>query len=107
VENDPRLNQAIRLDDLGNFRAAVASVSTRNGPRITWALNEKSVAVATKDQLRRIAMFTKRGFLDRGMNQRTLEKICALRPIRPSILEKCLKLLQQFEKERGRRVKET
>ncbi|HEY1576206.1 MAG TPA: hypothetical protein VGF82_03945 [Terracidiphilus sp.] len=107
MKDDPRLNQATRLDDLRDFRSAVASASTRSVPPIVWAYNEKSVAVATKDQLRRLAMFTKRVFLDQGMNQRTLEKIWALTPVRPSKLDQCLNLLHQFEGKRERFVKET
>lgn len=107
MKDDPRLNQATRLDDLREFRSAVASASKRNAPPIVWAYNEKSIAVATKDQLRRLGMFTKRVFLHQGMNQRTLEKIWALTPVRPSKLEKCLKLLHQFERERERPANES
>jgi hypothetical protein len=104
LKNDPRLNRAVRLDDLGDFMAAVATVSTRKQHSIIWELNEKSVAIATDDQLRRLAAFSQNEFIRRGMNQRTLEKIYARRPVRPSKLAKCLNVLQQCETPNNRRV---
>ena|SRR5438876_2373992 len=101
LKDDPRLNRTIRLDHLGDFVAAVTTVSTSKQPLIVWALNEKSVAIATKNQLSRLAAFSRNEFIRRGMNQRTLEKIYGLRPVRPSKLAKCLKVLQQCEAERN------
>jgi hypothetical protein len=57
LKNDPRLSRAVRLDDLRDFMAAVATVSTRKQPSIIWEINEKSVAIATNDQLRRLGAF--------------------------------------------------
>jgi DNA invertase Pin-like site-specific DNA recombinase len=99
LKDDPRLNRTVRLDDRGDFMAAVATASTRKQPSIIWEINEKSVAIATNDQLRRLAAFSQKEFMRRGMNQRTMEKIRAVKPVRPSILEKCLELLRQCEAE--------
>jgi hypothetical protein len=102
LKNDPRLNRTVRLDDRGDFVAAV--VSTRKQPSIIWEINEKSVAIATNDQLRRLAAFSKNEFIRRGMNQRTLGTIYERRPVRPSKLAKCLKVLQQCEAQKNQRV---
>lgn len=101
LKDDPRLNRTVRLDDLGDFMAAVATVSSKKQPSIIWQLNEKSVAIATNDQLRRLAAFSQNEFIRRGMNQRTMEKIYARRSVRPSKLSKCLDVLQQCEAERN------
>jgi hypothetical protein len=68
LKHDPRLKRTIRLDNLVDFIAAVTAVSKQ--PSIIWALNEKSVALATNNHLRRLAMFSKREFIRRGMNHR-------------------------------------
>jgi DNA invertase Pin-like site-specific DNA recombinase len=104
LKNDPRLNRTVQLDDLRDFMAAVATVSTRKQPAIIWEINEKSVAIATNDQLRRLAAFSQNEFIRRGMNQRTLRKIYARRPVRPSKLAKCLNELQQCEAQQNRRL---
>lgn len=92
--NDSRLNKAIRLRQLGNFVAAVTALSKRQS-RISWALNEKSTAIATKDQLKRIAKLPQNELIRRGMNQKTIRRIIARQPVRPSKLAKCLKLIEQ------------
>jgi len=43
-------------------------------PSITWELTEKCTAIATTDQLTRLANYPKRELIRRGLNQRTLEK---------------------------------
>jgi DNA invertase Pin-like site-specific DNA recombinase len=95
--NDPRLSRAIRLVDPRDFLSAVTTVSTRKVPCITWQLEEKSVATVTNEQLRQFARFSKRQLIRRGMNQKTLGKIYALKPVRPSVLAKYLRMLDQCE----------
>jgi hypothetical protein len=56
-------------------------------------------AIATDEQLARIAKVPKREFIRRGINQHTLEKICAKEPVRVSRLAKVLRVLQQWESE--------
>ena len=94
LKNDSRLNTTMRLHEFGGLVAAVANVS-RKPISVRWALNEKSVAIATKDQLTKIARLSQNELIRRGMNQKTLRRIYDLRPVRPSILEKCLNLLEQ------------
>jgi len=52
----------------------------------------KGNAVATDEQLERIAKVPKREFMRRGMNQHTLEKICKREPVRAEKLAECLKV---------------
>ena len=99
-KEDTRLSRTIRLDDLRDFTAAVASISKSKLPPTFWSFNEKSSATASADQLRRISQFSKCEFMRRGMHQRTLNKICALSPVRPSKLAKCLKVLEECEAQR-------
>jgi DNA invertase Pin-like site-specific DNA recombinase len=99
LKADPRLNTTIRLTDLGDFVTAVTTTSMRKQPPIVWALNEKSVAIATRDQLRRLGEFPKRKLMLLGMNQKTLARIYSRRPVRPSILAKCLEVLRLCEAE--------
>ena len=54
---------------------------------------------ATDEQLKRIANVPKRGFIRRGINQHTLEKICNEEDVRASKLAKVLKVLQEWESE--------
>jgi hypothetical protein len=54
----------------------------------------KGNAVATEEQLARIAKVTKREFMRRGINQHTLEKICNREPVRAMKLAACLKVLE-------------
>ncbi len=93
--DDPRLNNTVRLSDVHNFISAVHTVLKKSGMR--WALNEKRDAIASRNQLIRIANFPKRQFIFGGMNQKTLEKICARVPVGRSKLAKCLKVLEEFE----------
>ena len=55
----------------------------------------KGNAIATDEQLARIADVPKREFMRRGVNQHTLEKICAREPVRATKLAKLLKVLEQ------------
>jgi hypothetical protein len=50
----------------------------------------KGYAIATEEQLARIAQVPKREFMRRGINQHTLEKICGREPVRASKLAKLL-----------------
>jgi hypothetical protein len=58
----------------------------------------KGNAIATDEQLARIAKVPKREFMRRDMNQHTLEKICRREPVRAIKLAICLRIL---EDERG------
>jgi len=53
----------------------------------------KGIAVATEEQLVRIATLPKREFMRREINQHTLEKICRREPVRANKLAKCLMML--------------
>jgi hypothetical protein len=55
----------------------------------------KGNALATAEQLARIAKVPRREFMRRGINQHTLEKICAGQPVRASKLAKCLQVLEE------------
>jgi len=57
-------------------------------------------AVADDEQLARIAKVPKRGFMRRGINQHTLEKICRREPVRAAKLAKCLNALEEYEQEK-------
>ena len=59
----------------------------------------RGTAVATEEQLARIAKVPKREFVRRGINQHTLEKISGREPVRASKLAKCLKVLEEYELE--------
>ena len=59
-------------------------------------------AVADDEQLARIANVPKREFRRRGVNQHTLEKICAREPVRAINVAKCLKVLDAYELEHPR-----
>jgi hypothetical protein len=54
-------------------------------------------AIATDEQLARIAKVAKREFIRRGINQHTLEKICRREAVRASRLARVLQVLQQWE----------
>jgi DNA invertase Pin-like site-specific DNA recombinase len=94
--DDPRLTSTVRLSDVHDFVAAVRTVSAKK-PGMTWALNEQRDTTASNDHLTRIANFPKRQFICRGINQKTLEKICARVPVGASKLAKCLKVLEECE----------
>jgi hypothetical protein len=55
----------------------------------------KGYAIATDEQLEKIADVPKREFMRRGINQHTLEKICKRRPVRAAKLVKCLAILKE------------
>ena len=57
----------------------------------------KGNAVATDEQLARIAKVPKREFMRRGINQHTLEKICQREPVRATKFAKCLRVLEEYE----------
>ncbi|MGH9574704.1 MAG: hypothetical protein ACRD40_14395 [Candidatus Acidiferrales bacterium] len=54
----------------------------------------KCSAIATDEQLARIAMLPTRELRRRGISQHTLEKICKRKPVRVASLMKCLKALE-------------
>lgn len=56
----------------------------------------KGNAVATEEQLVRIAKVPKREFMRRGINQHTLEKICRRESVRATKLAKCLTALEEY-----------
>lgn len=58
-------------------------------------------AIANEEQLARIAKVPKRELMRRGINQHTLEKICACEPVRAMKLAKCLKVLEESEQQRS------
>jgi hypothetical protein len=66
----------------------------------------KGNAIATDEQLSRIAEVPKREFRRRGINQHTLEKICEREPVRASRLAEVLKVLQQWESESENKPKQ-
>ena len=59
----------------------------------------KGNAVADDEQLARIAKVPRREFMRRGINQHTLEKICAREPVRMIKLAKCMNVLEEYEME--------
>jgi hypothetical protein len=63
----------------------------------------KGFAVATDEQLARIAKGPKREFMRRRINQHTLEKICNRMPVRVGKLAKCLKALEEYEEEQAKK----
>jgi hypothetical protein len=63
----------------------------------------KGLAVATDEQLARIAKGPKREFMRRRINQHTLEKICNRIPVRVEKLAKCLKALEEYEEEQAKK----
>lgn len=56
----------------------------------------KGNAIATDEELARIGRIPKREFMRRGINQHTLEKICARQLVRATKLAKCLKVLEEW-----------
>ena len=61
--------------------------------------NSTGSAIATDEQLPRIAMVPEREFMRRGINQHTLEKIYRKEPVRAIKLTECLKVLEEYESE--------
>lgn len=59
----------------------------------------RGYAVATDEQLARIAKVPRREFMRRGIPQHTLEKICRKDQVRSVKLAKCLKALEEYERE--------
>ena len=53
--------------------------------------------IATDEQLKKIARVPKRELMRRGINQHTLEKICAKVPVRTIKLSECLRVLEEYE----------
>ena len=58
----------------------------------------KGYVVATDEQLARLAQVPKREFRRKGINQHTLEKISAKKPVRASRFAKCLRVLEECER---------
>jgi hypothetical protein len=72
----------------------------------TIEYKRKGYAVATNEQLKRIAKISKREFMRRGINQHTLEKICRQQPVRASRFAKYIRVLEELESEEaGERLK--
>lgn len=61
----------------------------------------KGNAVANPEELAWIAKVPKREFMRRGINQHTLEKICAGEPVRALKLAKCLRVLEEWKQLAG------
>jgi hypothetical protein len=59
----------------------------------------KGNAIADDEQLARILRVAKREFIRRGINQHTLEKICGRKPVRAVKLTKCLKAVEECERQ--------
>ncbi len=62
----------------------------------TIEYKRKGYAIATDEQLERIAKVSKREFMRRGINQHTLEKICGRVAVRTVKLAQCLRLLDEI-----------
>jgi hypothetical protein len=62
----------------------------------TVEYKRKGYVIATDEQLGQIANVAKRELIRRGINQHTLEKICARLPVRASKLAKCLKVVERY-----------
>lgn len=97
LKDDPRLRHGVRVHDLQDFADTIEAVSCAKPRRISWTLTEPSDKVATESQLKQISTLSVCEFLRRGMNQKTLERIRKGRPVRASILEKCLRALRESE----------
>jgi hypothetical protein len=63
----------------------------------TIEYKRKGYAIATDEQLERIAKLPKREFRRRGINQHTLEKISGKAAVRAMKLAKCLRVLEEYE----------
>jgi hypothetical protein len=63
----------------------------------TIEYKRKGYAIATDEQLEKIAKLPKRELMRRGINQHTLEKICSKVPVRATKLARCLKVLEAPE----------
>ena len=66
----------------------------------TIEYKRKGFAIATDEQLERIAKVPKREFMRREVNQHTLEKICSKVPVRATKLAQCLKALEACESQK-------
>jgi hypothetical protein len=60
----------------------------------TIEYKRKGNAIATDEQLERIAKVPKRELMRWGINQHTLEKICRKKPVRALKLEACLRIVE-------------
>jgi uncharacterized protein (DUF2384 family) len=56
-------------------------------------------AIATDEQLARIAQVPKRELMRRGINQHTLERVCRKESVQVSRLARILTVLQRWESE--------
>jgi hypothetical protein len=63
----------------------------------TIEYKRKGFAVATDEQLGRIAKVPKREFMRSGINQHTLEKICMGKAVRAVKLARCLEKMAEYE----------
>lgn len=64
----------------------------------TIEYKRKGYAIATDEELKRILTIPKREFMRRGINQHTLEKICAKEPVRAIKLAECVKAYEHVNK---------
>jgi hypothetical protein len=62
----------------------------------TIEYKRKGYAIATDEQLERIATIPKREFMRRGINQHTLKKICRREPVRAIKLAECSRVLEEY-----------
>jgi len=62
----------------------------------TIEYKRRGYAIATDEQLKRIAKIPKREFIRRGINQHTLEKICKRKPVRAIKLAEFFKVLEKL-----------
>jgi len=65
----------------------------------TIEYKRKGYVVATDEQVARIAAVPKRELMRRGINQHTLERICAKESVRLPKLAECLKALREYEEQ--------
>src|SRR5215831_1546714 len=73
----------------------------------TIEYKQKRDATTTNEQLKRIAEIPKREFMRRGINQHTLEKTCARKPVRARTLFSCLRKLNANSKKRNKSLTAT
>jgi len=65
----------------------------------TIEYKRRGCAIATDEQLARIKNILKRELMRQGINQHTLEKICAQLPVRSAKLAECLRVLSNLASE--------
>jgi hypothetical protein len=85
----------------------VESVSARHhtpkqAPNQIYVYGRRGIfkAIASEEQLARISSVPKREFMRRGINQHTLEKICKQIPVLVTKLSNCMRVLEEYEREK-------